>query len=147
MLAVKLSICSDHKKCISSLLKSSLRIRIPGSEMEKTPDPGSGINIQDHISEILVTIFWVKNTVLKFFVADSDPVSGTIPFSPGSVMEKFGSEKTSWTAALVKIFFTAWCWSGTSAFHKMSLQRKLQHLEDVDSATIAAFYKKSMLRQ
>jgi hypothetical protein len=43
--------------------------------MEKqNPDLGSGINILDHISESLVTMFWLK--VLKVFVADPDPGSG-----------------------------------------------------------------------
>ncbi len=28
----------------------------------KNSDPGSGMNILDHISESLQTIFWVKNT-------------------------------------------------------------------------------------
>ncbi len=32
------------------------------------PDPGSGMNIPDHISERLETIFWVK--ILKFFNED-----------------------------------------------------------------------------
>jgi hypothetical protein len=35
------------------------------------PDPESGMNIPDHISESFETIFWVK--VLKFFDADADP--------------------------------------------------------------------------
>jgi hypothetical protein len=35
-------------------------------------DPGSGINILDHISESFVLIFWVKNTFI--FVAEPDPV-------------------------------------------------------------------------
>ncbi len=40
------------------------------------------MNILDHISESLETIFWVK--ILKFFDSDADP-------DPGSGMEKFGS--------------------------------------------------------
>jgi hypothetical protein len=32
---------------------------------------GSGMNILDHISESLETIFWVK--ILKFFDAHADP--------------------------------------------------------------------------
>jgi hypothetical protein len=37
---------------------------------------GSGMNIPDHISESLETIFvWVK--ILKVFVADANPVSGS----------------------------------------------------------------------
>jgi hypothetical protein len=36
----------------------------------------SEISIPDHISESLVTIFWVKK--LKFFDADPDPGSGII---------------------------------------------------------------------
>jgi hypothetical protein len=34
----------------------------------------SGMNIRDHISESLKTIFWVK--ILKLFDADPDPGSG-----------------------------------------------------------------------
>jgi hypothetical protein len=34
----------------------------PGSEMGKKSRSGSGMNIPDHISESLGTIFWVKNT-------------------------------------------------------------------------------------
>jgi hypothetical protein len=47
------------------------------------------MNIPDHISESLETIFWVK--ILKFFDADADPGSGNLfdprsgnPFHPGS---------------------------------------------------------------
>jgi hypothetical protein len=40
--------------------------------MGKKSGSGSGMNNQDHISESLETIFWVK--ILKFF--DSDPVYG-----------------------------------------------------------------------
>jgi hypothetical protein len=48
---------------------------------------GSGVNITNHISESLETIFWPK--ILKLFVADADPdpVSGNL-FDPGSGMEK-----------------------------------------------------------
>jgi hypothetical protein len=46
-----------------------------GKNKDRDQDPGSGINIPDHISQRLVTIFWgVK--ILKFFVADKDPGSG-----------------------------------------------------------------------
>jgi hypothetical protein len=41
------------------------------------------MNIPDHISEILKTIFWLK--ILKFFVADPDPGSG-IFFYPGWII-------------------------------------------------------------
>jgi hypothetical protein len=41
----------------------------------------SGMNIPDHISESLETIFCVK--ILKFFDADADPGSGNL-FDPGS---------------------------------------------------------------
>jgi hypothetical protein len=34
----------------------------PGSGKEKNSDLGSGINIHDHISESLVSTFWLKNT-------------------------------------------------------------------------------------
>jgi hypothetical protein len=44
------------------------------------------MNIPDHISESLETIFWVK--IVKFFDADADvdPGSGNL-FDPGSEME------------------------------------------------------------
>ena len=45
--------------------------------------PGSGMNILDHISESLETIFWVKT--LEFFNADPYPVSGNFRTpDPGS---------------------------------------------------------------
>jgi hypothetical protein len=34
------------------------------------------MNISDHISESLETIFWVKIPILKFFDADADRGSG-----------------------------------------------------------------------
>jgi hypothetical protein len=47
----------------------------PGSGIRdnQEPDPGSGsgMNIPDHISKSLETIFWVK--ILKFVDADPDP--------------------------------------------------------------------------
>ncbi len=39
------------------------------------------MNVPDHNSESLETIFWVK--ILKFFDADPDPGSGTL-IDPGS---------------------------------------------------------------
>jgi hypothetical protein len=45
----------------------------PGSGMGKISRSGSGMNIPDHISESLVTIFGFK--ILKFFAADPDPES------------------------------------------------------------------------
>jgi hypothetical protein len=70
------------------VLTPELRIRDPvplDPEWVKyhDPDPGSGINIPNHISESLETIFWVK--ILKFF--DADPEC----FHPRFRMEKFGS--------------------------------------------------------
>ncbi len=58
--------------------------------MGKNQDRGSGsrINIPEHISESLETIFWVK--ILKFFDANPDPGIQNL-FDPGSAMEKFGS--------------------------------------------------------
>jgi hypothetical protein len=44
-----------------------------GSGMGKKSKSGSGMNIPDHISESLETIFWVSNTKLKFFDTDADP--------------------------------------------------------------------------
>jgi hypothetical protein len=46
------------------------------------------VNILDHISESLKTIFWVK--ILKFFDADADPGFRNC-FDPGSGMEKCSS--------------------------------------------------------
>jgi hypothetical protein len=57
--------------------KIKIRIRGPGF--------GSGMNILDHISESLETIFCDK--LLKFFDADADPGSVNL-FDPGSGMEK-----------------------------------------------------------
>jgi hypothetical protein len=49
--------------------------------------PGSGMNIPDHISESLETIFWIR--ILKFFDANPDPVPGSGNlFDPGSGKEK-----------------------------------------------------------
>jgi hypothetical protein len=45
----------------------------------------SGMNILDHISESLETIFWIK--ILKFFDADADPDQGSwnlLVFDPES---------------------------------------------------------------
>jgi hypothetical protein len=39
--------------------------------MGKKSRSGSGMNMPDHISESLETIFWVK--ILKFFDEDADP--------------------------------------------------------------------------
>jgi hypothetical protein len=36
-------------------------IRDPGWVKNQNPDPGSGMNIPDHISQSLETIVWVKN--------------------------------------------------------------------------------------
>ncbi len=49
-----------------------LRIRDPRSEIRHLD---SGINISDHISESLVTLFWIKNTLIlcPFGVADPYP--------------------------------------------------------------------------
>jgi hypothetical protein len=46
------------------------------------------MNIPDHISESIETIFGVK--ILKFFDEDADP-GIFLTLDPGSVMEKFGS--------------------------------------------------------
>jgi hypothetical protein len=54
----------------------------PGFGMGKKSRSGSGMNIPDHISESLETIFWLK--ILKFLNADPDPGSGNIFFDPGS---------------------------------------------------------------
>ncbi len=64
--------------CCGSVIRCFLT---PGSGMEKIQiwDPGSGINIPDHISESVISIIWVK--ILKFFVGDPGSV---VPFDPGS---------------------------------------------------------------
>jgi hypothetical protein len=48
------------------------------------------MNILDHISESLETIFWVKTLKISDAYADPDPGSGHL-FDPGSGIEKFGS--------------------------------------------------------
>ncbi len=53
------------------------------------PDPGSRMNIPNHISESLENIFGFK--ILTFFDADPDPSEIKNLFDPGSGMEKFGS--------------------------------------------------------
>jgi hypothetical protein len=53
----------------------------PGSGMGKKSGSGSGMNLLNHISESLETIFWVN--VLKFFHAVPDPGSGNL-FDPES---------------------------------------------------------------
>ncbi len=52
-------------------------IQDPGWVNHQDSEPGSGIrmNISDHISESLETIFWVK--ILKFFDVDADPDQGS----------------------------------------------------------------------
>jgi hypothetical protein len=48
----------------------------PGFKMGKKSRSGSGMNIPEHISERLETIFGIK--ILKFFDADADSGSGII---------------------------------------------------------------------
>jgi hypothetical protein len=58
--------------------------------MGKISDQGSGMNILDHISESLETIFWVK--ILKFLKAYPDTGSAIfLTLDLRSGMEKFGS--------------------------------------------------------
>jgi hypothetical protein len=62
----------------------------PGSGLEKNPDPGSAINIPDHISKILVTITLGVKVFIFFF---TDPESEIrCLFDHGSGMEKCRSE-------------------------------------------------------
>jgi hypothetical protein len=74
---------------------SVLRIRIltPGSGMGKKSRSGFGMNIPDHISESLETIFRVKTTLHSLMrIRIRDPGSGIfLTLDPVSVMEKFGS--------------------------------------------------------
>ncbi len=51
-------------------------IRDLGWVKSQDPDSGLTINIPDHISESLKTIFWVK--ILQFFDADADPGTGNL---------------------------------------------------------------------
>jgi hypothetical protein len=52
---------------------------------KKRSKSGIRMNIPNHISDRIGTLFWVK--ILKFFDADADPGSGNL-FDPGSGMEK-----------------------------------------------------------
>jgi hypothetical protein len=62
-----------------------IQIRDPGWKKS-----GSGINILDHISEKLETIFWVRNAYI--LCAGPDLGSGALlTLDPGYGMEKFGS--------------------------------------------------------
>ncbi len=62
-------------------------IRNQGMWMEKKSRSGSRMNIPDHISGSLETIFFLLK---KFF--DADPESGIcLTLDPGSAMENFGS--------------------------------------------------------
>jgi hypothetical protein len=48
--------------------------------------PVSGMNIPDHISESLETIFWIRN-IPKFFDAVADPGSGILlALDPESIL-------------------------------------------------------------
>jgi hypothetical protein len=76
---------SDSKKPISKHLHlPALQVSDPGSGAfypwildEKNSDPRSGINITDHISKSLATIFWVRNIYIlcsgSTSVAHPDP--------------------------------------------------------------------------
>jgi hypothetical protein len=55
----------------------------------RNPDLRSGINISDHISKSLVTIFGLKNTLVLFCGSGSGI---QYLFDPGFGTEKFGSE-------------------------------------------------------
>jgi hypothetical protein len=54
-----------HRTSVADLDLGSGAILTPGSGMEKNPDPKSGMNTPDHISESLETIFGLK--IVKFF--------------------------------------------------------------------------------
>jgi hypothetical protein len=63
---------------------SAIRIRDPD------PRSGSAMNILDHISESLETIYWGR--ILKFFDAHADSDSEFFStLDPGSEIDKFGS--------------------------------------------------------
>jgi hypothetical protein len=65
--------CSLRFIALLSMLVTVMRIRIRDLGWVKNQDPypgsGSGMNIPDHISESLETIFWVK--IFEFFDADA----------------------------------------------------------------------------
>jgi hypothetical protein len=63
-------------------------IRDPGWVKNQDPDPGSRMNIPNHISETLETVFWIK--ILKFFYADAD-ADPIIFLILDSGWKKFGS--------------------------------------------------------
>jgi hypothetical protein len=67
-----------------SEIRDQKGIRNPG--WVKKSRSGSGMNIPDHISVSLETIFEVK--IRKFFDADADP-GIFLTLDPGSGMEKF----------------------------------------------------------
>ncbi len=69
----------DQEQCCGSGIQCLFDLWIWDPEWVKNqdPDPGSGMNNPDHISESLKTIFWVQ--ILYYFDAD-----------PGSGMEKIG---------------------------------------------------------
>jgi hypothetical protein len=54
-----------NKKTIATPDPESGAFLTPGSgnrDIKKIPDPGSGMNIPQHFSESIETVFWVKNT-------------------------------------------------------------------------------------
>ncbi len=59
-----------------------------GSGMGKKSRSGSGMNIPDHSSESLETIYGIK--IIEFLDADPDP-GNLFDLDPGSGMKKFGS--------------------------------------------------------
>jgi hypothetical protein len=75
----------NYYQCLLAVLRirdlGSGTFLTPGSGMNKNqdPDPGSGINNPDHISESLETTVWVKNTKnsLLWIFLTLDPGSGT----------------------------------------------------------------------
>jgi hypothetical protein len=68
-----------------------ISVAVPGWVKNQDPGSGSGMNIWDHISKSLETIFWVLGFWVKIHLgwdADADPGSGNL-FNPGR--KKFGS--------------------------------------------------------
>jgi hypothetical protein len=82
----------------------------PGSWLGKKSRSGSGMNIPDHISESLETIFWVK--ILEIFDANADPPSGNL-FGPGSGMDKIWIRDPQHCSVSVIVFplLLFSCWS------------------------------------
>ncbi len=111
-----------------------LRIRIrdpvpfwplhPGSGMVKNQDPGSEMNISDHISESLETIFVLK--ILKFWCG---PVSGiTESFRPWIQLDP-GCYFSGWFTYYSRFWLASCCWytGGGGQSRRLGEQKLFRH--------------------